>query len=142
MTCVSCVSSRPKWVSQQAMYFPYEFDWRAKPLLRTLGVRADRDGVRLTDDRLIASFGPLNASVELERIDTASVTGPYLAIKAIGPRLSAADHGLTFGTTAKAGVCIAFKEAIPPVFGPWCHPGMTVTVADPAGLVAAIGARS
>lgn len=123
------------------MFFPYEFNRFAKPLLRLVGIRADRDGVRVEHDRLVVSFGLLNASVDLDNITSASVTGPYLAIKAIGPRLSAADHGVTFGTTASAGVCVTFDEPIPAVFGPWSHPGMTLTVADPGGLVAAIEDR-
>jgi len=123
------------------MFFPYAFDRLTKPLLRMAGVRADRDGVRLEDDRLIASFGVLNTTVDLDNVATASVTGPYLALKAIGPRLSAADHGVTFGTTASAGVCLTFVNPIPAVFGPWDHPGMTITVADPDGLVEAIESR-
>jgi len=123
------------------MFFPYDFDRMTKPLLRLAGVRPDRDGVRIERDRLIASFGLLNASIDIENIATASVTGPYSAIKAIGPRLSAADHGVTFGTSASAGVCVTFVEPIPAVFGPWEHPGMTLTVADPEGLVAAIEER-
>lgn len=120
------------------MFFPYEFSRLAKPLLRLAGVRADRDGVRVENGRLIASFGPLNTSVDLDNIAAASVTGPYRAIKAVGPRLSAADHGVTFGTTPSAGVCITFDEPIPAVFGPWAHPGLTLTVADTEGLIAAI----
>jgi len=124
------------------MFFPYEFDRLTKPLLRVAGVRPDRDGVRIERNRLVASFGLLNASIDIDNIATASITGPYSAIKAIGPRLSAADHGVTFGTTASAGVCLLFEEPISAVFGPWQHPGMTLTVADPAGLVSAIEGRT
>lgn len=121
-----------------SLFFPYAFDRATKPLLRVIGVRPDRDGVRVEDQRLIASFGLLNASIDLANIESASVTGPYTAIKALGPRLSAADHGVTFGTTAAGGVCLIFVEPIPAIFGPWAHPGMTLTVAEPAGLVAAV----
>ncbi len=121
------------------MFFPYEFDRRAQPFLRLVGARADRDGVRVDDERVVATFGPFNATIERSNIKAVSVTGPYRWYKAIGPRLSAADHGLTFGTTTAGGVCIEFHQPIRAVFGPWAHPGVTLTVADPNAFAATIG---
>lgn len=103
-----------------------------------LGVRADRDGVRVTDGHLTASFGFLNTDVAIANIRAAAVAGPYRWFKSVGPRLSLADYGLTFGTTAAKGVCITFITPIESVIGPWGHPGLTLTVDDPEGLVAAI----
>ncbi|NNF56199.1 MAG: hypothetical protein HKN03_17365 [Acidimicrobiales bacterium] len=103
-----------------------------------LGVKPDKDGVRLGNGRLKASFGFLNVDTAIENVSSASVTGPYTWWKAIGPRLSMADHGLTFGTTADGGVCVKFVKPIKGVVGPWDHPGLTLTVDDPAGLVEAI----
>ncbi len=119
-------------------YFAYRFNSTASPFLRILGVKPDKDGVRLENGRLKASFGFLNVDTAIENVSTASVTGPYTWWKAIGPRLSMADHGLTFGTTADGGVCVEFVEPIGRVVGPWDHPGLTLTVDDPAGLVEAI----
>ena len=119
-------------------FFRYEFNPLAAPWLRVLGVRPDRDGVRIDNDRLSASFGFLSIDLPLSNISSATVTGPYRWFKAIGPRLSIADHGLTFGTTADQGVCITVHEPIPRVIGPWNHPGVTLTVQDPAALVEAI----
>lgn len=124
------------------MFFPYDVDRRARPLLRLIGVRADRDGVRLDDERIVASFGPLNANIDLGNVKSVSMTGPYRWFKVIGPRLSAADHGLTFGTTHKAGVCIELHRPIPAVFGPWSHPGVTLTVAEPEKFAKAVEAGS
>ena len=62
------------------------------------------------------------------------------AVKALGVRLSLADRGLTFGSTAAGGVCVEFthpRRGIEP-FGLLRHPGLTLTVADPDGLVAAL----
>ncbi|CFE80779.1 Uncharacterised protein [Mycobacterium tuberculosis] len=48
------------------------------------------------------------------------------------------DDGLTFGTNAAAGVCIHFEPRIHRVIGLRDHSALTVTVADPEGLVAAL----
>jgi len=122
------------------MFFPYHFDRVAEVALRPMGVRPDRDGVRIDDDRLVATFGFLSASTELSNIAEASVTGPYSWVKAVGPRLSSADRGLTFGTTSDRGACVHFHRPIPAVVGPWKHPGLTLTVAEPEALVDALAA--
>ncbi len=122
-------------------YFEYDFTAKAKPVLRALGVRPDRDGVRIEDGHLKASFGFLKLEVPLTNIVSAEVTGPYRWYTALGARLSFADHGLTFGSTAEQGVCMVFEEPISAVIGPWKHPGLTVTVADAAGLVALLEAE-
>ena len=61
------------------------------------------------------------------------MTGPYRWYRAIGPRLSLADHGLTFGTSAARGVCLLLREPVPGIdpLGVIRHPGLTLTVADP-----------
>lgn len=68
----------------------------------------------------------------------AHVTGPYRWWTAVGPRLSMADDGLTFGTNAKAGVCIHFDPKIHRVIGFRDHSALTVTVADPEALESAL----
>jgi hypothetical protein len=48
------------------------------------------------------------------------------------------DRGLTFGTTYKRGVCLAFHA---PVRGPLPllrHPNLTLTVAEPDRLAASV----
>ncbi len=121
-------------------FFEYEYAAKAKPVLRAFGVRPDRDGVRVEDGRLTATFSFLNLDVPLTNVLSAEATGPYRWYTSLGARLSFADHGLTFGTTPQQGVCIQFDEPISPVIGPWKHPGLTVTVADTAGLVALLEA--
>src|SRR5205085_616205 len=67
------------------------------------------------------------------------LSGPYSALKAIGPRVSYKDRGLTFGSNAARGVCIKFREpvhGIEPTGRLVRHPGLTVTVADVDGLAA------
>lgn len=68
------------------------------------------------------------------------VTGPYRWYRAIGPRLSLADHGLTFGTTTACGVCLLLREPVPGIdpLGVIRHPGLTLTVADPQRFAATV----
>lgn len=109
--------------------------------LRVIGVRPDRDGVWLDDDRFVATFGPWRLSAPRSDVVDAELTGPYSAWKAIGPRLSLADRGLTFGTATERGVCVRFRRPVPGIepSGLLRHPTLTVTVADPALLLAALG---
>ncbi|MEQ0559985.1 hypothetical protein ABJI51_12940 [Amycolatopsis sp. NEAU-NG30] len=104
------------------------------PLRRLLG------GLELDATGLRVRFGPWLVETPLSNIAGAEATGPYRPWRALGVRLSLADHGLTFGTTWRRGVCLRFRE---PVRGldPWGrlrHPGLTVTVSEPELVAAAI----
>lgn len=119
-------------------FFPYRFDRWVPPVLRPLGVAPGRDGVHLDDRRIVATFGRFRVEVPIENIAAAGTTGPYRWFRAIGPRGSLADHGLTFGTTTRGGTLIEFVEPIRRVIGPWDHPNLTVTVAEPESLAGLI----
>ncbi len=107
-------------------------------MFAVLGV-GDHDGVTLTDDGvLVATFGRKRVETPLDNIDHTLVTGPHRWYTAVGPRLSFADDGLTFGTNHHAGLCVAFVEKIPRVFGRKDHSALWVSVADPEGLATAI----
>ena len=96
-----------------------------------------RDGVTITDDdQFVATFGVLRVRTPLENIADAHVTGPYRWWTAVGPRISFADDGLTFGTNPRAGLCIHFHNKIRRVIGFRDHSALTVTVADPYALEA------
>lgn len=104
-----------------------------------LGVN-ERDGVDLTDDgQLRVTFGRFSIETPLDNIDHTVVTGPHRWYTAVGLRLSFTDDGITFGTNHESGLCIAFKQKIPKVIGFKDHSALWVSVADPAGLAAAIG---
>ena len=120
-------------------FFPYRFDDRFKLMWWPLGAREDQDGVTLTDDTFVATYGRLRLETPLDNVAGGHVTQKYRWYTAIGARLSFADDGLTFGTNRDAGVCVHFKERVPRVLGFRPHSALTVTVADCAGLVAAIG---
>jgi hypothetical protein len=80
--------------------FPFAHDPRFALPLRLFGVTPDRAHVRVTDHRLQARFGFFSVDVPLSQVQGVEVTGPYKAYKALGPRLSVADRGATFGTSA------------------------------------------
>ena len=92
-------------------------------------------------DTLIARFGPWCVRTTLHNITDTQVSGPYQRIKTMGPaHLSFADHGLTFATNARRGLCLSFADPVPGLepTGRLRHPNLTVTVADPTGLAAAV----
>ncbi len=100
--------------------------------------------VEVSDEALTIRFGPWMMTTPLSNIAAIQESGPYAMWKVIGPpRVSFADRGITFATNHDRGVCISFFEPIPGVepTGRVLHPGVTVTVSDPGGLVAALGAR-
>jgi hypothetical protein len=124
--------------------FEFAFDALHRRVSRLFGVSPDNAVVRLTDTGLEASFGPWRVSTPYDNIRDVEVTGPYRLVKTIGPpRLSVADRGLTFATNSRAGVCVVFRTAVPGIepTGHLRHPNLTVTVADPISLAAALQAR-
>src|SRR3712207_415632 len=76
----------------------FEFDPRYAFSLGLLGVRPSTAEVRVTDDgRLEVDFGPWRVRTALTNVTGAQVTGPYRAFRAIGPHVSLADRGVSFG---------------------------------------------
>lgn len=122
----------------RARHFPYRYDARLAPLWLPFRFPGQQ-GVTLTEDgRFVARYGPLHAESPLSDVVDAHVTGPYRWWTAVGPRLSFVDDGLTFGTNARAGVCVHFDPRMRRVIGFRDHSALTVTVADPEGLVSAL----
>ncbi len=121
-------------------FFKYEVDKRLAPFWLPLGLRPWADGVTVTDDgRFVAKFGLLKLETPLSNIDGAHITRDYRWWTAAGARLSFTDDGLTFGTNARAGVCVHFSEPVPTLLRRKGHSALTVTVADLDGLVARLG---
>jgi len=121
--------------------FAFAFDQPFAAAALVFGVRPSTCGVVVADGHLLVRFGPWRVETPLANVATIERTGPYSWWRVIGPaRLSAADRGLTFATTARGGVCLRFVEPVPGIepTGRIRHPGLTVTVADPDALVAAL----
>jgi hypothetical protein len=123
-------------------HFRYAIDKKFAPLLLPFGVRPSKDGVTLTDDgRFVATYGLLRVETQISNIDGAHVTTGYRWWTAIGARMSFADDGLTFGTNHEAGVCVHFHERVRSILRRSGHSALTVTVADPDGLIEALDAK-
>lgn len=114
-------------------FFPYRVDSRWSALFKLLGV-GEGDGVAVTDDSLLATYGRWYVGTPLTNIDHTEITGPHRWYTAVGLRLSFADDGITFGTNHHGGLCVAFVERVPKVIGFREHSSLWVSVADPAGL--------
>ncbi len=84
-------------------------------------------------------------TTHVANVEGTETTGPYGALKTIGPaHLSVADRGLTFATNPRRGLCVRFREPVAVVepTGRLRHPALTVTVADPDGLAAALSSAA
>lgn len=122
------------------MRFEFDFEHRYRPLLALMGVTPKSAWVDLTDEELDARFGPWRCRTPIRNIVGTQTSGPYLAIKAIGPRASFADGGATFGTTTAGGACVKFARPVKILdpTGTLRHPGLTLTLADREGFAAAV----
>jgi hypothetical protein len=121
--------------------FGFAFEPRMTPFAFALGATPLTSWVEVADGELRVRFGPWTARTSVANVTGAQVTGPYNFVKVVGPpRLSRKDSGATFATSTRRGVCITFREPIPAAvpFGLLKHEGLTVTVDDPDGLVAAL----
>jgi hypothetical protein len=121
--------------------FGFAFEPRMAPFAFAVGVTPLTAWAEVAEGELRIRFGPWSAQTSLDNIAGAQVTGPYNVLKVVGPpRLSMSDGGATFATTSKRGVCIQFRSPITAAapFGLLKHEGLTVTVDDPEGLVAAL----
>ena len=123
------------------MRFAFEFDTLHRVVALPLGITPGTTSVDVEDGQLRARFGLWRVSTPLANVEGTEVTGPYNALKTIGPaHLSLADRGLTFATNSARGLCIRFREPVKGIdpTGRIKHPGLTVTVADIDGLAAAL----
>ena len=121
------------------VFFPYDLDWRFVALWGPFGLRPGHDGVRISEEgELVATFGFLRVSTPLANVSSAHVTSNYRWWTAVGARLSFADDGLTFGTNARAGVCVHFANNVRSPLRRRGHSALTVTVRDLTGLIEAL----
>ncbi len=123
--------------------FEFAFEPSYSRVARLFGVTRGNARVVLTDTEFRARYGPWKVVTPLDNITSTQLTGPYSYLKTVGPaHYSFADHGLTFATNGRQGVCLEFRLPISGApFGLVRHPNLTVTVADGPGLIAAITSR-
>jgi len=111
VTCAAC-EAPPQGYYQRVTRFDFAF---ARPLswpLALIGVTPWTAHVDVTDDQLSVRFGPWSLVTPLSNVEGATVTGPYLPFKVLGPHVSLADRGVTFGTTWRRGVCVRFRRPV------------------------------
>lgn len=122
--------------------FPFAFAPSYRWPARVFGITPRTAWVRVTDDDLLARFGLWRLRTPRSNIAGCQLTGDFAYLKTAGPaHLSFKDRGVTFATNGDHALCVEFTEpvrAIDPT-GRIRHPGATFTVADPAGLAAALG---
>ena len=130
--------SARSYASATPRRFAFAFDPVYRMASMVFGVTPNRAWVQVDDDHLEARFGPWHVRTPLTNVVGTETSGPYKWFKTIGPaHLSFADHGLTFASNGDRGVCLRFAEPVRGIdpTGTLRHPGLTVTVADPEGLV-------
>jgi len=123
--------------------FPFAIDRSLRRWSRAFLIHPEACVALLDDDTLTVLFGRWAVTTATSNIAAVEVGGPYRWWKVAGPaRMSAADRGLTLATTARGGVCLRFHEPVRAFdpFGLFRHPGLTVTVDDPARFASAVEA--
>jgi hypothetical protein len=124
--------------------FEFRFDPAYRIAALPFGVMPRTARVEVTADELFAKFGPWRVRTPISNVSGCEHSGGYQRIKTMGPaHLSFTDRGLTFATNSERGLCIEFHEPVNGIdpTGRIRHPGLTVTVADVAGLQAALSSR-
>lgn len=121
--------------------FPFAFSGLVGIVARALGAGPHRAHVDLSGGDLRVRFGFLLLVTPLANVAEGIVTGPYRWWRVVGPlRVSLADRGASVASTASGGVCLRVHEAVPfsRRVGRLRTPAVTVTVADPVGLLQAL----
>lgn len=120
--------------------FGFAFDPTFRGLLLGLGVTPSRCGVTVDADGFAVRFGPWSLTTTHDNIAAVSITGPHRWWRAIGPRLSFQDGGVTFGTNVERTVFVELHRRVPGLepTGTLLHPNVTLSVEDCDGLVRAL----
>jgi hypothetical protein len=124
--------------------FDFRFDLPHRVLGAPFGITPASTGIRVSDTELDVWFGPWSVSTPVANIEGVKPTGPFGLARSAGPaRWSIADHGLTFASSGRTGLCICFRDPVTGLepTGTLRHPGLTVTVDDVLGLAEAICRR-
>ena len=118
--------------------FAIRVERRYALLLRIFGVRPGNAYVDL-GETVEAHFGWSHVSTPVANIVRWSIEGPWLAITALGVRMSIRHRDLTFAGTPRGGVRIDFRQRVP--YWRFRLPALYVTVEDLEGFAAALTAR-
>ena len=120
--------------------FDFDFDPRFRVPLALAGITPSTTAAYLRDGCFEVRFGAWSLQTPTENIAQAELIGPFRWYRSVGVRLSLHDRGVTFGTTARRGACLGFREPVSAVapFGLLPHPNATVTLREPEALMLAL----
>ena len=122
------------------MRFPFRFEsrlWRLGVL--PFGVTPGHAHVDLDDAGIHARFGPWRMDVPLENVARWAIQGPYRWWRVLGVRQTLGVWDVSFGSSARDGVYLEFVRPQQWIAGR--HPALTITVAEPEALAAALRDR-
>jgi hypothetical protein len=123
-----------------AQTFPMAIEPRWRFVLWLWGVTARRAFVRLDDNQFNARYGFFSLTTMVDNVEGWTITGPYRWWRAIGLRSNWPFREWAFDTNARAGVDLRFRRSVR--FARIVRASvLTVTVADPDALAAALAAR-
>ena len=117
--------------------FPIRVDRRYRWILRIFGVKPGNAYVEL-GEAFEAHFGWSHVSTPVANISRWSIEGPWLAITALGVRMSIRHRDLTFAGTPVGGVRVDVRERVP--YWRFRLPALYVTVEDLEGFGRALAA--
>lgn len=126
----------------QPLRTAFAIDPRYARVLRLFGVRPGTAWIEVDAEHLVVRFGFWRFETDVGNIGRVCLTGPYSALRAIGPHISLKDRGISFGTNIDRGVCVMFRLPVPgrETLGLFRHPGLTVTPVRPEDLARALEA--
>lgn len=119
--------------NQVMQKFSFEIDPTFRHLLKIWGVTRS-SAVYVGDGKLKVDFGWLGLETPISNVSATDITGDYKWWRAIGPRGSLADKGVTFGTNTDKGAYVEFHEPVE-ALKVFKHPNLTVTLSDCEGFV-------
>ena len=125
----------------------FDFSWDTRYRLAGLpfGIRPATAWVEVDATELRVHFGRWRLRTPLSNIDSTELSSDFAFLKTAGPpHLSFADHGITFATNGRVATCVSLREPVKGIepSGRIRHPGITLTVADPAALEALLDPRT
>lgn len=121
--------------------FPFRFAASYRLAGLPFGVTPTTTEVLVSEEEIRVRFGPWRLRTTRTNVAAVEESGGFSWLKTAGPaRLSLADRGITFATNPDRAVCVRFRVPVRGLLptGSLRHPAMTVTVADPQGLMAAL----
>lgn len=138
------VRDRSGLVTEEEQVDAFDFAFASSYALaaRPFGITPRSSTVEVGPSWLFVRYGPWRLLTPRSNIASAELTGGFSFVKTAGPpHLSMSDRGISFTTNGDRALCLSFHEPVPAIdpTATITHPGATLSVADPAGLAAALG---